>query len=275
MHAPSIAAPLQRVGIAPDRLPAEEPKSSALRDALSARRNAVLMLQDLGVTNGEGDPVRSQHAPALRPVAAEDRFRRLLSDADWRTLPETTQRRFTRKVAGGESLLYRGVTTHLRMTAIGRLIAQAARLIGAPLPLDARSEARPAVVAVTAHPSGDGQVWTRIYARGAGFPQMVNSVKRFSGPTGLEEHVGGGVSMSLVLAVEKGALLFCSAGYHLHVLGRRFRIPRVLAPGAMVIGHHDRGACGFDFTLTLTHPVFGVLIEQTTHFTDMEEARYD
>lgn len=207
--------------------------------------------------------------------AGDNRFRRLLSEADWRALPEATRRRFTRNVSGGQSVLYRGVTTHLHMSFFGRIIGQAARMIGAPLPLDARSEARPAVVAVTEHPSGNGQVWTRIYARGAGFPQMVNSVKTFSGPTGLEEHVGGGVSMSLALCVEDGALWFRSVDYFLNAFGRRFRLPAWLAPGDMVIGHRDLGAAGFVFTLKLTHARFGALIEQTTVFTDMEEARYD
>lgn len=204
---------------------------------------------------------------------SDDRFRRLLSDQDWSALPEATRRRFARKVRGGESILYRGATTHLKISPVGRLLAEAARLVGAPLPLDARSEMRPAVVAVTEHPHGDGQIWTRVYARGAGFPQMVNSTKKFSGPTGLEEHVGGGVSMSLRLTVEDGALYFTSVDYFLAIGPFRVRIPRFLAPGAMTIGHHDLATDGFEFTLTLVHPVFGRLIEQTTIFHDMEEAR--
>jgi hypothetical protein len=223
-----------------------------------------------------GDPQVLRREIESKKVGAlngEERFRRLLGEVAWTVLPEATRRRFAHKLESGESVIYRGVTVFLRMTPLGRLLAQAARLIGAPLPLDARSEARPAVVAVTAHPSGNGQVWTRIYARGAGFPQMVNSTKRFSGPTGLEEHVGGGVSMSLALSVEDGALLFRSVDYFFNVFGMRLRIPRELAPGAMAIGHRDLGEGAFEFTLALTHPRLGRLIEQTTIFTDMEEAR--
>lgn len=208
-------------------------------------------------------------------TGAEERFRRLLTESEWRALPEATRRRFSLKVKGGESLLFQGVTTQLKMSAFGRMLCEMARIIGAPLPLDMRSEARPAIVAVTEHPSGNGQVWTRLYARGAGFPQTVNSVKTFGGPTGLEEHVGGGVSMSLLLSVERGVLLFRSADYFLGAFGRRMRIPKWLAPGVMVIGHEDRGHGCFAFTLTLTHPLFGVLVEQTTLFSDMEEARND
>lgn len=217
----------------------------------------------------------SNSGAAAQRLAEEDRFRRLLCDRDWLSLPESTRRRFALKVRGGQSMIYRGVTTQLRVSRLGRLLCQAARVIGAPLPLDARSEAKPAVVAVTEHPSGNGQIWTRLYARGAGLPQTVNSVKTFGGPTGLEEHVGGGVSMALTLSVAGGALFFRSAGYFLTLFGRRIRIPDALAPGAMVIGHHDLGDRAFAFTLTLTHPRFGLLIEQTTVFTDMEEARHD
>lgn len=208
-------------------------------------------------------------------AGTEDRFRRLLSQSEWRALPEATRRRFSLKVYGGESVLFQGVTTHLKMSAFGRALCEIARIIGAPLPLDRRSEARPAIVAVTEHPTGNGQVWTRLYARGAGFPQTVNSVKSFGGPTGLEEHVGGGVSMSLLLSVERGILFFRSADYFLSAFGRRMRIPKWLSPGVMVIGHEDRGHGAFAFTLTLTHPLFGVLVEQTTLFSDMEEARDD
>jgi hypothetical protein len=160
------------------------------------------------------------------------------------------------------------------MSLYGRILALAARLIGAPLPLDERLRARAAMVAVTADASGEGQIWTRIYGRRAGFPQMVNSLKRFGGPTGLEEHVGGGVSMSLRLEVADGALLFKSVDYYLTLMGRRVRLPQFLSPGAMTIGHHDLGEGRFLFTLTLVHEFLGVLIEQSTVFADMEEA-YD
>ncbi|MEQ1931980.1 MAG: DUF4166 domain-containing protein [Parvularculaceae bacterium] len=210
----------------------------------------------------------------MKPIdpSADSPFRALLSETDWMSLPPAARARFSHKVRDGESVLYRGQTTHLRMSRLGRLIAQAARLIGAPLPLDAKAERRPAIVAVTDDPSGAGQIWTRVYARRRGFPQMVNSVKKFAGPTGLEEHVGGGVSMSLALSVEAGALLFRSVDYYFTAFGRRFILPRALTPGAMTIGHHDLGACAFLFTLTLKHPLFGVLIEQTTVFKDMEES---
>lgn len=202
----------------------------------------------------------------------DNRFRRLLSESDWASLPERVQRRFSIKARHGQSIVYRGETAELKMTQTGALLAQAARIIGAPLPLDKKSENRPAIVAVTDDPDTDGQVWTRLYGRGAGFPQAVHSAKRFCGPTGLEEHVGGGVSMSLKLSVAEGALYFTSVDYYLKIFGLRFKLPAAFAPGSMVIGHHDMGEGVFGFTLTLTHPLLGVLMAQTTIFYDMTEA---
>lgn len=205
----------------------------------------------------------------------DDRFQSLLTAEEWAALPERVRLRFSIKARKGDSIVYRGVTTELKQNFAGRVLTEAARVIGAPLPLDKRSEDRPAIVAITEDPGRDGQVWTRLYARGAGFPQSVNSSKRFSGPTGLEEHVGGGVSMSLILSVEDGALFFSSVDYYFTILGARLKLPKAMTPGRMVIGHHDLGDGAFAFTLTLTHRLFGVMIAQTTIFHDLTEADHD
>lgn len=217
-------------------------------------------------------------APERRTNASlipDDRFARLLPADDWLSLPEAVHRRFAYKAGPGQSVLYRGVTMELRHTLPGLMLAHAARLIGAPLPTNRKSEKYPAIVAITDVPDTSGQIWTRLYSRGAIFPQAINSMKRFSGPTGLEEHVGGGVSMSLKLAVKGGALFFSSSDYFLKVFGLRLKLPAMLTPGRMVIGHHDMGGGSFAFTLTLTHSIFGQMISQTTIFHDMEEAHHD
>jgi len=149
----------------------------------------------------------------------------------------------------------------------GWLLAQAARLIGAPLPLG-RDTGVPATVCITEDRAGNGQYWSRNYGRAAGFPQVIQSAKRFAGPTGLEEYLGHGIGIALRLAIEDGALLFVGDHYFLRLFGVRLRWPRWLAPGGLVIRHQDIGSGRFVFALDLVHPWFGELLHQVALFTD-------
>ena len=143
-------------------------------------------------------------APAVARPASETnelgdlRFRALLSEADWLALPHTIRRRFSKRLSGGNTTVYVGEVIETRMSAAGWLLAQAARLIGGPLPVS-RDAHVPSVVTVTEDVATNGQHWTRLYARRRGFPQVVHSSKRFAGPTGLEEYVGCGVGMALTI----------------------------------------------------------------------------
>lgn len=206
-----------------------------------------------------------------RTLDTDDRYRRLLGEAAWSQLPRAVQRRFSRRHANGETIVYRGHVEETRLTLAGRVLSQMARIAGAPLPLDDGATG-PAVVIVTEAPEMSGHLWTRIYARPGRLPQAIRSAKRFQGPTGLEEDLGHGLSMALTLAVEDGVLVFRSTGYDLHVLGRRWRLPAWLSPGTCEIGHRDDGGGRFTFTLRLTHPVLGQIVSQTARFED-EDAR--
>lgn len=199
---------------------------------------------------------------------ADNRFRRLLGIDKWMALPPAIRRRFGKRVRGGASVTYRGVVTEMRMNWAGKLLAHAARLIGAPLPYDPSCVGKPAVVVVTEDIAGDGQFWVRQYGRACGFPQMIHSSKRFAGPTGLEEYIGYGIGMALRVDVTKDALLFKSDHYFLTLLGRRWRLPRLVAPGALVVGHHDLGAGAFRFSLRIEHAVLGEVFHQDAVFED-------
>jgi hypothetical protein len=111
-----------------------------------------------------------------------------------------------------------------------------------------------------------GQFWTRIYGRARGFPQVIHSSKRFAGPTGLEEYLGGGFGIALTVSADEHALHFHSDHYFLSVAKVRLRLPRLLAPGALTISHVDRGGQCFAFVLSLRHPIVGELIRQTAVF---------
>jgi hypothetical protein len=206
------------------------------------------------------------HGDSQRDESLGDlRFRALLSEPDWAALPPAIRRRFSRRLADGATVVYAGTVIETRMSRAGWWLAQAVRPIGAPLPISCDGDV-PSVVAVTEDMAGGGQIWTRLYARRAGFPQIIHSAKRFAGPTGLEEHVGFGVGMALTVHVVDAALVFCSSGYFIQLFGRRLPLPRWLAPGALTVTHGELPDGWFSFTLDLVHPRFGALIRQAAVF---------
>ncbi|WP_428640961.1 DUF4166 domain-containing protein, partial [Roseibium sp.] len=132
----------------------------------------------------------SDGAVLLRPAVGDRRFRDLLGEAAWSTLPLSVRRRFGKRLSGGASVVYQGLVVTMRMNLAGFALAQLARVVGGPLPHDLSSLGQPAVVSVTEDIAGDGQFWMRQYGRASGFPQVIHSSKRFDGPTGIEEYIG-------------------------------------------------------------------------------------
>ena len=222
------------------------------------------------------------------------RFRALMSDADWAALPLPIRRRFSKRLAGGNTAVYVGEVIETQMSRVGWLLAQAARLIGGPLPIS-RDAHTPSVVTVTEDVATKGQHWTRLYARRSGFPQVVHSSKRFAGSTGLEEYVGRGVGMALTIHVEPAhaperacpgldpgwepgfreghaptqeryALIFRAAYYFVQLAGFRIRLPAWLTPGSLSVTHAELGEGRFLFKLEIIHPRLGRLICQTAAF---------
>lgn len=212
------------------------------------------------------------HRVDAGPVVEGDNvFGQLLGVRAWTGLPSAIQHRFERKILAGATIVYAGEVAECRMSRAGRVLAQIARLIGGPLPLftDAGVSAQ---VCVTGEAGGSAQYWTRTYARAQGFPQTIRSVKRFAGPTGLEEYLGCGFGIALRLQASADALHFHGDHYFLALGPVRLRLPRWLSPGRLVIGHIDGGAHmgrgRFAFTLDLTHPLFGELVHQVAIFED-------
>ena len=225
-------------------------------------------------------------APGSEAELGDLRFRALMGEADWAKLPPPIRRRFSKRLAGGNTAVYTGAVIETQMSRAGWWLAQAARLIGGPLPIS-RDAHVPSVVTVTEDVASAGQHWTRLYARRRGFPHIVHSSKRFAGPTGLEEYVGCGVGMALTIHVEPHvpekwvpvfreghgsrqdyALIFRAVHYFLQIAGRRFRLPRWLSPGSLAVTHAELGDGRFLFRLDITHPRLGPLIQQTAAFTE-------
>lgn len=211
--------------------------------------------------------------PAPLPITrhTDTRFRDLVGAKDWSRLPRTIRQRFGKRLSGGDSVTYQGHVVLMRMNLAGKILANLARLVGAPLPFDASAVGQPAIVSVTEDIATNGQFWIRQYGRSTGFPQVVHSSKRFAGPTGLEEYLGYGIGMALKVETGADALFFKSDHYFLQILGRRLRLPRFLSPGRLVIGHKDLGRGQFIFSLDLKHRLLGQLIRQDALFNDAKE----
>lgn len=197
----------------------------------------------------------------------DGRYRALVGDEAWASLPAAVRRRFSTALSPGELKLYAGRVTQCRLSMLGRIIAALTRFVGGPLPLVTSPGL--AVVSVTENPELGGQVWTRTYARSGGFPQVISSAKCFGGPTGLDERLGAGIVMRLAVSVDGRDLVFTSAGYAIEVAGRALPLPRWLEPGRCEVRHRDEGAGRFQFILTLDHRWLGRLVHQVATFQDV------
>ena len=195
------------------------------------------------------------------------RFRRLVAPAAWEALPQDVRRRFSKRLTGTTVATYSGQIVWTRLSRAGWLLAQFCRPIGAPLPL-APSGPAPATVAVSEDRANGGQCWSRLYGRASGHPQVIHSAKSFAGPTGLEEHIGGGFGMALTVRAKADALIFTSDHYFWQLGRARFRLPRWLTPGTTIVTHQHLGAGRFAFDLRVTHPRLGELLNQHALFRD-------
>jgi hypothetical protein len=226
------------------------------------------------------DPVELRPEPKSepKPELGDLRFRALMTEEEWFSLPLAIRRRFSKRLAGGQTIVYAGEILESWTSRAGWWLAQAARLIGGPLPLTRDTQVRSArvptkrvasVVTVTEDMASGGQIWTRLYARRKGFPQVIHSSKRFAGPTGLEEYVGRGVGMTLTIYAREGALVFRSKNYFLELFGRRLFLPAWLTPGTLYVTHAELPDGKFSFTLQIFHPRFGLLLRQMAIFREI------
>ena len=199
--------------------------------------------------------------------AYDTRFRALVGEEAWGSLPLAVQKRFSKCLGGAQVAIYPGIIEEVRFSRAGWLLAQLCRLIGAPLPLH-RDCGVPATVSVSEDGASSGQCWTRIYGRKRGFPQVIHSAKRFAGKSGLEEYLGRGIGMALKVVAIEGGLEFRSDHYFLDIGRMRLRLPHWIGPGRTLVRHRDLGEGRFEFSLSLVHPLLGEMVYQSGVFRD-------
>ena len=78
----------------------------------------------------------------------DHRFRALLPTEDWGRLPVAIWRRFSKRLVDGATVVYVGEIEEAFFSRAGWWVAQAARLIGGPLPTGAATRV-PMIVTVT------------------------------------------------------------------------------------------------------------------------------
>lgn len=213
--------------------------------------------------------LQRRSSPAQPEPLGDTRFRSLIGPEAWQALPPAVRRRFSKRLPPGGSVVYTGAVEACCLSRAGRVLVNLCRMVGGPLPLSTEVGGA-AVVTVTEDARRNGQVWSRLYAGRSGFPQTIHSTKQFSGETGLEEHIGYGIGMSLAVSVRDGALEFRQHRYFLALGRHRLRLPSWLSPGQLTVRHIEQGGGHFAFTLDLVHPRLGTLVHQRVGFRDVD-----
>ena len=197
------------------------------------------------------------------------RYPTLVGD-EWGTLPLSVQIRFVKSFNYRKVIVYQGRIHKTRLSKIGLILAKLSKFIGSPLPQDNNIRG-PATVIVKEARNFDGQYWTRVYPSSKTFPQVIQSVKRFAGPTGLEEIISKHIGIALDVHVKEKTLSFVSNHYFLLLGKKRIVLPRFLSPGRLVVEHRETGPKRFRYSFCLHHPVLGELIYQTAIFEEIEQ----
>ena len=201
--------------------------------------------------------------PAAEPAGGRALDLPALVGADgWARLPVAVRRRFG---PGHGAAMYVGRMA-LRCSPVGRVFATLSRLFGSPLS-GVADAAVPTAVRVVDDGRG-GMVWARHFHAAGGAPHIVRSTKELDARGGLVERTDGGLSMSLAVFEERGALVFESRRFAL-ILGRlRLPVPALLTPGTCRVVHTDLGDGLFRFDLDMVHPLWGHTFHQSGVFAD-------
>lgn len=187
-------------------------------------------------------------------------FQRLIGQAGWWRLTPAIRRRFSEAPQEDAPIRYAGVMQRVNCSAFGWALAQLCRLMGTPF-APFRGADVPVAIVLRHSPDG-GIVWERSYRYPRRPPVLVQSVKRTADDGSLLECVAYGFGMRLAVFEANRALHFLSLHYFWRLGRRQIRLPHLLSPGTAHVTHEDLGAGRFRFSMTIHHPLFGLLFEQ-------------
>lgn len=192
--------------------------------------------------------------------------RRVIGEAAYARLPFHVRRRFDPGSNG--PVTYLGVMSTVFASSAGKLLSYAGRLIGTPV---VRRTGRNIPCAVTvSHALDGGTVWQRAYW----FPdgrEFSETIKRCAVDGAPCEAFNSLLAMDLRIAEVSGELHFISERYFIEAFDLKLYLPNWMNPGRLDVVHRDLGCGLFHFTMTLTHPLLGVLLYQDGTFSDPEE----
>src|SRR5207302_11092816 len=119
-------------------------------------------------------PVR----PASNTILLDDhRFHNLLPDEEWGRLPLAIWRRFSKRFADGQTVVYVGTVEEASFSRAGWWLAQLARMIGGPLPTGAETGA-PMALTASEDAARGRHTRSRTCARSNGFPPGLHPANR-------------------------------------------------------------------------------------------------
>jgi hypothetical protein len=212
-------------------------------------------------------PVTTLPQPLARERAAPRHhgLREVLGTEAWNRLPEAARERFATTTA---QACYAGSFEVVQASVLGRVFAWLGTLFGTPV----APRTEPNVAArVLVRPDANGVAWHREYRWADGTSTVVRSTKVMGGDGQLIERLPARLCMPLHAYEDGGVLHFVSRGYYFDLgFGLKLRLPRFFSPGATHVEHIDLGHGWFRFTMTVTHPMFGILFFQSGRFCAME-----
>jgi len=184
-------------------------------------------------------------------------------------LPARVRARFSHHAPAHAPIVYRGLVEQVESTWLGYIMALATRLVGNPV-VTGTGRNVPCTVTLTPDAELGGTIWHRRYTF-AERTETAATTKRRGRDGSPVESFSGYFGMTLDIREVAGELHFITDRYFVEWRSLRVCLPRFLSPGRLTVTHADEEDGWFRFTMTVKHPLFGVLLHQDGLFYDPED----